>query len=220
MAQQPKPPEGNQESANEGLTLRDLCLAAGIDSRTFRYWVHARLLPPIDKTGPGVRYPVAYLHAVRRIQELQREGHTLQAIAKLLDPDDRDTRKEATENRTTTGASQRDPEEQRRKTLQELLGVRPANVRIHGGTSAPTKANSTKEGEPATGQAELWPGSKPRSRSAWDRYVLRPGIELHVQRPADRDTQRRIEQLLEQAARLFSPDSHPKGPGATSSEQP
>ncbi len=199
------------DDADAGLTLRDLCLAAGIDARTFRYWIHARLLPPIDKTGPGVRYPMAYLHAVRRIQELQRQGHSLQAIARLMAVSGQGPLADLD---TKTA----DPDRQRRQLLQDLLGARPANVRIHGGLTAPPAGSA-----PAGAQSEASPAAKSRTRSAWDHYLLRPGIELHVQRPLDRDTQRKLDHLLDQAARLFSPAGAAKfstggaGPAASSS---
>jgi hypothetical protein len=44
-------------------------------------------------------------------------------------------------------------------------------------------------------------GSQPRS--TWERITLHPDIELHVRRPLARADQRRLDELLEHARRLF-----------------
>ena len=45
------------------------------------------------------------------------------------------------------------------------------------------------------------------ARSTWERIVLHPDLELHVRRPLARADQRRLDELLEQARRLFGPTS-------------
>jgi hypothetical protein len=47
-------------------------------------------------------------------------------------------------------------------------------------------------------------GSRLPARSTWERIALHPDIELHVRRPLARTDQRRLEQLLEQARRIFA----------------
>lgn len=192
------PPNDDADPPDDGLTLRDLCAAAGIDARTFRYWVHARLLPPIDKTGPGVRYPLSYLHAVRWVQELQRQGHSLQEIARMLPTPNHGAEWPGQAALPDPSVKVGSTDAQRRKLLQDLLGDRPAHVHVRGAPSSPAQAPA-----PPAPMTEVSSTPKSRHRSAWDRYLLRPGIELQVQRPLDRDSRRRLDSLLDHAARLF-----------------
>lgn len=41
------------------------------------------------------------------------------------------------------------------------------------------------------------------ARSTWERIALHPDLELHVRRPLAHADQRRLDELLEQAKRIF-----------------
>jgi hypothetical protein len=47
--------------------------------------------------------------------------------------------------------------------------------------------------------------ARPRlpARSTWERIALHPDLELHVRRPLAYADQRRLDELLEQAQRIF-----------------
>ena len=50
------------------------------------------------------------------------------------------------------------------------------------------------------------PGATAPGRSHWERISLSPDIELHVRRPLSRTANRKLDQLIEQAAKLFRED--------------
>jgi hypothetical protein len=59
---------------------------------------------------------------------------------------------------------------------------------------------------PGPGGSALPPASSPRTpadRSTWERLSLHPDVELHVRRPLDRATNRRVDQLERIAKELF-----------------
>jgi hypothetical protein len=56
---------------------------------------------------------------------------------------------------------------------------------------------------PAPGAAPIV--SQP-DRSTWERLVITPDVELHVRRPLDRRTNRRVDQLERIARELFDED--------------
>jgi hypothetical protein len=53
--------------------------------------------------------------------------------------------------------------------------------------------------------------SEPRSpgidRSTWERHALSPDVELHVRRPLDRRSNKRVDQLIRIARELFDDES-------------
>jgi DNA-binding transcriptional MerR regulator len=50
------------------------------------------------------------------------------------------------------------------------------------------------------------PPATPAGRSTWERVPLAPDVELHVRRPLDRPTNRRVERLIRIARELFEDD--------------
>ena len=63
--------------------------------------------------------------------------------------------------------------------------------------AAPTPAAPTPAMSPATG-----PRTQP-DRTTWERLVISPDVELHVRRPLDRLTNKRVDQLERIARELF-----------------
>jgi hypothetical protein len=59
---------------------------------------------------------------------------------------------------------------------------------------------------PAASGAEPAPASSPRTgpdRTTWERIVISPDVELHVRRPLDRTSNKRVDQLERIARELF-----------------
>src|SRR5688572_18235392 len=66
------------------MAIGDLADAAGLTRRAIRYYVQQGLLPAPLGRGRGRHYDDSHLQALKSIAELQRAGHTLDAIRKLL----------------------------------------------------------------------------------------------------------------------------------------
>jgi len=66
------------------LSIGDLADAAGVSRRTVRFYVQQRLLPVPLGRGRGRHYDQSHLLRLRRINELQSAGHSLDAIRRIL----------------------------------------------------------------------------------------------------------------------------------------
>jgi len=71
-------------ASTEHLSIRELADAVGVSRRAIRFYVARRLLPPPDGRGRGGRYSREHLERLVRIRELQRAGHSLDAIERIL----------------------------------------------------------------------------------------------------------------------------------------
>lgn len=66
------------------LTITELADAAGVSRRAVRFYVARKLLSPPESRGRGGYYTAAHLEQIRRIQDLQGAGHSLEAIRQIL----------------------------------------------------------------------------------------------------------------------------------------
>ncbi|MDH6144962.1 DNA-binding transcriptional MerR regulator [Kitasatospora sp. GP30] len=64
--------------------VEELAAAAGITTRTLRFYRERKLLPPPRKEGRIAWYGEAHLSRLRMITELLERGHTLGGIAELI----------------------------------------------------------------------------------------------------------------------------------------
>jgi hypothetical protein len=72
--------------------------------------------------------------------------------------------------------------------------------------AAPPPASPSVSPAPAASAAGADSASSPRpgpDRTTWERLVISPDVELHVRRPLDRTTNKRVDQLERIARDLF-----------------
>jgi DNA-binding transcriptional MerR regulator len=159
--------------------LQTLCTQAGVTPRTVRYYIQHGLLPAPDPQGPATRYSRGHLDRLRLIRNLQREHQPLAEIRSRLQ-------------------SLKD-EDIHRLIARPAASKRPASaaeyVRAVLGPASPLPARAGK-GAPST-----------HIRSQWERIPLAADVELHVRRPLTRDTNRRVDKLVDLARRLLEGDS-------------
>ena len=90
--------------------------------------------------------------------------------------------------------------------------------RIPDAYPAPAPLPSTEPAIPllAPAPAPSFPPSVPKpseprnpgvDRSTWERHALTPDVELHVRRPLDRRSNKRVEQLIRIARELFDDEA-------------
>src|SRR5690349_11303606 len=200
-------------------SIADLARLAGVTPRTVRYYIAQGLLPSPEAAGPGTRYSEDHLARLRLIRRLQREHLPLaqirgrltslgdEEVRALIDADG-DTPTPApgqtlayvqdlmartgVQTRVASVAEVRSPYEARYEpTLPDAFPQVPA-------PSSPVA--------PSTAPIAPWPSDpKPAQpdRSTWERHVLNADVELHVRRPLDRRTNKRVEQLIRIARELF-----------------
>jgi DNA-binding transcriptional MerR regulator len=70
--------------ADGQMSLEELADRVGLTRRALRFYVQRGLLPPPLGLGRGRHYDQRHLDVVRRIQELQAAGHSLDAIGRIL----------------------------------------------------------------------------------------------------------------------------------------
>jgi DNA-binding transcriptional MerR regulator len=67
-----------------GFSVVELAHAAGITRRAIRFYVQQGLLSPPEGAGRGSHYDASHVERLRQIGELQRSGHSLDAIRRIL----------------------------------------------------------------------------------------------------------------------------------------
>jgi DNA-binding transcriptional MerR regulator len=68
----------------ESYTIQELADAAGISRRAIRFYVQRSLIAPPTGLGRGPHYDRSHLQQLERIRTLQSAGHSLDAIARIL----------------------------------------------------------------------------------------------------------------------------------------
>lgn len=69
----------------EALSIAELADVAGISARAVRFYVQQKLLPPPEGRGRGSHYTPEHRQRLERVIELQRAGHSLDAIRQILE---------------------------------------------------------------------------------------------------------------------------------------
>src|SRR4051812_6541724 len=72
------------QMSNGEMSLDELADRMGLTRRAVRFYVQRGLLPPPLGLGRGRHYDQRHVEVLRRIQELQSAGHSLDAIGKIL----------------------------------------------------------------------------------------------------------------------------------------
>lgn len=67
------------------MAIDELAAAAGLTRRAVRFYVQQKLLPAPLGVGRGKHYDQTHLERLKRLQELQTAGYSLDAIRQLLD---------------------------------------------------------------------------------------------------------------------------------------
>ena len=212
--------------------LTELSRIADVTPRTVRYYIAQGLLPGPDVLGPAAHYDERHLGRLRLIKRLQVEHLPLAEIrARLAELDDEQIALLADEiTPEARGAARDDAGASALAYIRDVLGDRsrrpsegvartgpPTGLSRTGRASSPPHrpmrlALSDFRAETNDLVAERWPTPAPKPRppgsvrSTWERIALAPDVELHVRRPLDRHTNKRLERLLDAARDLFKED--------------
>ncbi len=179
--------------ADDEVTLTELAEQTGESTRTLRFYVMQGLLRGPDASGPRARYPFEYVARVRWIRERQSEGLSLGRIAKDLQALD-------AAGLPLPTSSQHSPVEAPPRASagsSALDYLRHAGLLPKHGPPAASPAPASLP-SPAAVDASADP-----ARSTWEHVLIADGVELHMRRPLDPFTQRRVKQLLQQARDIF-----------------
>lgn len=146
------------------MKLSELAEAADVAARTIRYYVQRGLLPAPEFRGKDTAYGADHLLRLRAIRRLQQAHLPLDEIQVRLE--------------SATRA------ELERMAAGDTLGVAIAPAV----PSVPFPVPMPRPSPPGGPYRAPVPGCFPLSRGErWERWVLRPGVELHVRSDADPD---------------------------------
>ncbi len=175
---------------SESLDIGELAAAAGVTTRTVRYYVQQGLLPSPGTRGPGSRYDRGHLDRLIFIKRLQSQHLPLSEIRRRIESlHDSDIDRELQALPPISfGTSAKD-------YVREVLlaKVEPQRSMLRSPTVQPLSAPTSQYESP-----------KSATRSTWERVGLAPDVELHLRRPLSREQNRLVERLLETARQLFA----------------
>lgn len=198
---------------NEARDINTLSRETGISVRTIRYYLAQDLLPPPAGRGPAATYGSGHRDRLTLIRRLQDAHLPLAEIRKQLQALD-----DAGVVRALAGAVAgaeppalnaydyvRQVLAKRQSPDQGLTDAGPESLSGPAGSQKPAVA-AAAPGAPAPVALPAAADPRKPTRSHWERIALHPDIELHVRRPLARPDQRRLDELLDQAQRLFGGD--------------
>jgi len=200
--------QSNAPSATWSLT--DLARLADVTPRTIRYYISQGLLAAPTGSGQAARYGEGHLARLRLIRRLQREHLPLAEIrTRLGGLSDGDVRQLA---RDDTGAPP-PPADSAADYIRRVLAGPPTPPAAPArAPSMLMRASTHVASEAAMTLARSAPPPPPPiadagpDRSTWERVALTPDVELHLRRPLDRQTNKRVDRLIRIARELLEED--------------
>lgn len=198
-------------------SLSELARLADVTPRTIRYYVAQGLLPSPDAAGPATRYGETHLARLRLIKRLQREHLPLAEIRVQLLAMTDDEIAQAAEPAEPKPRLDSDTALAYVHGLMTRAGVaprffdRPPSIPDASMDAIPPPTLALKSAPLIVDPAQLPPPSSPPQiqpdRSTWERITLDPDVELHVRRPLDRHTNKRVDRLVRIARELFEDET-------------
>lgn len=198
-----------QRRSTSTLSLADLARLADVTPRTIRYYISQGLLAAPTGSGQAARYGEGHLARLRLIRRLQREHLPLAEIrARLVGLSDEDVRLSVAEETEAP----RPPTDSATDYIRRVLaaGSTPAAPAAPA-RSLLLRASPHMASEAAASFAPSAPSPPPVAdaepdRSTWERVALTPDVELHLRRPLDRQTNKRVDRLIRIARELLEED--------------
>jgi len=194
----PRKPPGRTSHDDQSLlalSLAELAAAAGVSARTVRYYIAQGLLAGPGARGRQASYGEDHLLRLRLIRRLAERHTPLAQIRELVTP--------LTHDDLVALLGDEDQQRDRRRAhAAEKSGMEEVAERLRAG---PLEGHSTAPGvyaaAPYGGSYEgVFEGPSAGAReTAWRRWDLAPGVELHVRD----DAQTRRQDLHDLIARLL-----------------
>ncbi len=193
-------PNDATSGGEQTYSLQELANLSGTSLRTLRSWAAQRLLPSAGR-GPYVRYPRGFLIRLQLIRTLQARNYPLAEIRSRLE-----------------GMT----DEQIQQLLEQPSAPAPAVdgaaadyaslVLSSRGLSVPDPFSprttpTSNVNSVSIGASTLSGRTHSHRRSNWERIAFGSDLEVHVRRPLTREQNRRLDELLQLAAKLFVTDT-------------
>ena len=191
-----KPKASAETPSTQTYSLKEVADQVGVELRVLRSWMGSpyRILRGVGR-GSGARYSQHFLDRAMLAQRLRTENVTLGEIAKRL-----------------SGI----PDQELEQLLAGGVGARQQKGRGSAADYAAAALSSRgmftsalqqrMAGHSATRSQQV-PAATTSQRAGarvhWERITLSDGVEIHVRRPMNREENRLLERLLEEAERIF-----------------
>ena len=191
-----KPKASRETPSTQTYSLKEVATQVGVELRVLRSWMGSpyRILRGVGR-GSGARYSQHFRDRAMLAQRLRTENVTLGEIAKRL-----------------SGI----PDEELEHFLASGVGAMQQKVRGSAADYAAAALSSRgmftsalqqrMAGHSATRSQQV-PAATTSQRAGarvnWERITLSDGVEIHVRRPMNREENRLLERLLEEAERIF-----------------
>jgi DNA-binding transcriptional MerR regulator len=197
----------------EELLIHELARRAGISIRTIRYYIAEGLLPPPSYQGKYSHYNEKYLERLELIRRLKESYLPLREIREIMNSLSDDQVKERLKQPSPPSPryspeqmsirSEAKPGSKALEYINQVMDTQ-AQYRMKGSLNqahpgvSPSRAMSTpidfNAAEPAPIKEE---------NETWQRLTLAPGVELNLRKPMEANMERRVQQLINLAKRIF-----------------
>ena len=189
-------------------SLTDLARLTDVTPRTIRYYISQGLLAAPTGSGQAARYGEGHLARLRLIRRLQREHLPLAEIrTRLGGLSGGDVRRLAADE---TDASPPPADSATDYIRRVLAGAPPPPAAPARAPAMLMRASGHVASEAAMSLAPSAPpppvANAEPDRSTWERVALTPDVELHLRRPLDRQTNKRVDRLIRIARELLEED--------------
>jgi DNA-binding transcriptional MerR regulator len=197
----------------EELLIHELAERAGISVRTIRYYINEGLLPQPTYQGKYSYYSLNYLDRLELIRRMKESYLPLREIREIMNSlsDDQvsmrlnelppSSPKFSVEQPSRQPAAK--PGARALDYINQVMDQQTKN-RMKGTLNQPPSSFS-KPREMASpinfNAAE--PSPTMERDNIWQRISLAPGVELHLRRPLDVDTEHQVQQLINLSKRIF-----------------
>jgi len=191
-----KPKASRETPSAQTYSLKEVATQVGVELRVLRSWMGSpyRILRGVGR-GSGARYSQHFFDRAKLTQKLRIENVTLGEIAKRLSgiPDEELEQLLAggvgamQQKGRGSAADYAAAALSSRGMFTSALQQRMAGHSATRSQQVPTATTSQRAG----------------ARVHWERITLSDGVEIHVRRPMNREENRLLERLLEEAERIF-----------------
>ena len=191
-----KPKASAETPSTQTYSLKEVADQVGVELRVLRSWMGSpyRILRGVGR-GSGARYSQHFRDRAMLAQRLRTENVTLGEIAKRLSgiPDQELEQLLAggvgamQQKGRGSAADYAAAALSSRGMFTSALQQRLAGHSATRSQQVPTATTSQRAG----------------ARAHWERITLADGVEIHVRRPMNREENRLLERLLEEAERIF-----------------
>ena len=191
-----KPKASRETPSSQTYSLKEVAEQVGVELRVLRSWMGSpyRILRGVGR-GSGARYSQHFLDRAMLAQRLRTENVTLGEIAKRLSgiPD------QELEQLLAGGVGAR-----QQKGRGSAADYAAAALSSRGMFTSALQQHMAGHSATRSQQAPTATTSqRAGARVHWERITLSDGVEIHVRRPMNREENRLLERLLEEAERIF-----------------